>query len=89
MVFDQDGKRLVVSVLADKPTRALWQQAVPMLTLLTPPHRGVSLGETYKTIEICNKDGHIWRIDGTLQLQSFLISTVASAIAEATMEPIK
>jgi hypothetical protein len=44
---------------------------------------------TYKTKQICNSEGHICRREGTLQLQLDGISTVLSAIAAATIAPMK
>jgi hypothetical protein len=50
---------------------------------------GSKAAYTYKTKQICNNDGHIWRIEGRRQLQLPLISTVPIVIAEAVMAPIK
>ena len=86
MVLDEDGERLIVSVLADEPTGAFWEKAC--YALVSAPHNLAFL-VAYKTVHICRREGQICKSDGTRQFQLLFKESVPMAIEAAKMEPMK
>lgn len=50
---------------------------------------GAGPDSTYKTKQICNMEGQIWRSEGILHAQSFLILLVPKQMAAAMIWPTK